>query len=173
MEVAGKRFVGRVTNKVDAKGRVSVPADLRRFLDGPEPATEPPSFMRAAVAFFGQALWCGGPDLPEILYDIVRSDDLFADIESDRELQDAIFEEIELLKFDENGRVTLPPSMREEAALGPAVTFAGRGSYFVIGNAERMAEGRQLRRTIMSDNADIVKTRSGPARVSRKGGPTS
>lgn len=172
-EDGGKRFVGRATNKVDAKGRVSVPAEMRRFLEGAAPADEPPQIMRAAVAFIGQELWCGGPDLPEVLHDIAKIDGLFPDVDTDYERQGAVFDEIELLRFDENGRVTLPADMRAEAGIGSLVTFAGRGSHFVIGDAEMMNKRRIKRRATMVDNEDILKAKAGACRLSRKGGPAS
>ena len=56
---AASRFVGRWQNKIDTKGRVSVPADLRRHI---EVGAEAP-VMYVCPSFADAELICGGPDL--------------------------------------------------------------------------------------------------------------
>jgi MraZ protein len=118
-------FIGTVLNKVDRKGRVSVPASFRA-------ATSGLSFA-GIVAFPSakhKALECCAIDFMEqlglSLYDI----DTFSERQDD--LAASIFASAHQLAFDSEGRIMLPPALVSHAGIGEVAAFVGQGPRFQI-----------------------------------------
>ena len=126
-------FLSSTTNKVDAKGRVSVPAAYRAALAGQafHGIVALPSFKYAAIQ-------CGGMDWMEQLNSGISAYDLFSD-EHDT-LTAALFTRTEQLAFDGEGRVVLPAALVEHANLTKTAAFVGRGPLFEIWEPEAFAE---------------------------------
>ena len=126
-------FLSTTINKVDRKGRVSVPAAFRAALS--EQAFRGivafPSFKHAAVQ-------CGGMDWMEKLGAGVDTFDLFSD-EHDT-LTAALFANAQQLAFDGQGRVLLPENLIVHASLAEQAAFVGRGPLFEIWNPEAFAD---------------------------------
>lgn len=134
-------FVSTTTNNIDAKGRVSVPADFRANVDG--------------AKFDGVVIWpslhknClegGGITLFE---GYLKSLDNLNEYDPGREaLILSILGESRRLSFDGGGRVTLPKEFVEMAGLEDKATFVGMGRRFEIWNPEahnaRIADARAL-----------------------------
>lgn len=118
-------FIGTVVNKVDKKGRVSVPASFRAALAGQ-------SFngIIAFPSFKHKALECCAVDFMEqlglSLYDV----DTFSDRQDD--LAATIFAEAHQLPFDSEGRVMLPPALLNHAGIADLAAFVGQGPRFQI-----------------------------------------
>jgi MraZ protein len=159
------RFVGRYENKIDAKGRVSVPADLRRYLD--PGSTEPATALYCFPSLLGAELQCGGPELVEILLQIVATADVFEG--SRYELETLITEETERLYFDDNGRVVLAQHLRAHASLEGQVGFSGRGSHFVMAAPEARSSLRDRVRNLSDAQKDVFRARSLPSTVAKRG----
>lgn len=130
-------FLSTYLNKVDRKGRVSVPAAYRGALAGgsfqgiiayssvTEPAIE--AFGRDLLeqmssrrtdqsiegGDFEQLLLGGGDNLVETIMAMVRE-----------------------MPFDGEGRVILPPALAEHAGITDRATFVGRGNRFQIWQPE-------------------------------------
>src|SRR5215470_16317917 len=110
------RFVSNYTLRLDAKGRVSIPASFRAALGRP------------ALDAGGHAL------LAEIETLIAR----FAPYSDEREeLAAALYGTSEVLKLDSEGRVMLPEPLKSHAGIVDAVTFAGLGHKFQIWEPDR------------------------------------
>ncbi|NKB49451.1 MAG: division/cell wall cluster transcriptional repressor MraZ [Alphaproteobacteria bacterium] len=122
-------FMSSTTNKVDAKGRVSVPAAFRAVLAG-----QPFHGIVALPSFKYAAIQCGGMDWMEQLNAGVSAYDFFSD-EHDT-LTATLFSRTEQLGFDGEGRVVLPTSLIEHANLTKTAAFVGRGPLFEIWDPE-------------------------------------
>jgi MraZ protein len=124
------RFVANCTSRLDAKGRVSIPAAFRTVLsrDGFEGLYCYPSLDQPAIDAGGHAL------LAEIEGLIAR----FAPYSEQREeLLIALYGRSETLKIDSEGRVVLTDMLKSHAGIGEAATFVGLGQRFQIWEPER------------------------------------
>ncbi len=119
------RFVSRFTNRLDAKGRVSIPAPFRAVLarDGFDGLFAHPSLDAAAVD-------CGGNALVREIDQLLA---LHAPYSEDHEfLSTALYGASEILKVDAEGRVVLTDSIKAYAGIREEVTFVGQGDKFQI-----------------------------------------
>ena len=124
------RFVSTFTNRLDAKGRVSIPASFRTVLarDGFEGLYVHPALDADAVDCGGGALL---RDIDDLLnrhppYSIQR--DLFST---------ALLGRSEILKVDGEGRVVLSDMIRTHAHISTEVTFVGQGHKFQVWEPSR------------------------------------
>src|ERR1700680_2878221 len=111
------RFVSHYTLRLDAKGRVSIPAPFRAVLarDGFEGLYCYPTLDRPALDAGGNAL------LKEIETLIAR----FPPYSEEREqFSAALYGTSEVLKIDGEGRVTLTEALKSHAEIVDAVAFA-------------------------------------------------
>ena len=118
-------FLSTFINKVDRKGRVSVPAPFRA-------AVRDQSF-KGIVAFrsYREAtIEACAIDRMEQLSDSVDALDQFSD-EQD-ELASTIFADAHQLPIDGDGRIVLPAILAEHAGITNAAAFIGRGATFQI-----------------------------------------
>jgi MraZ protein len=126
------RFVSHYTLRLDAKGRVSIPAQFRAVLarDGFDGLYCYPAFDRPALEAGGNAL------LAEIDALIAR----FPPYSEEREqFAAALFSPSEILKVDGEGRIVLPEQLKSHAGIVDAVAFAGLGHKFQIWEPGRFA----------------------------------
>lgn len=118
-------FIDTFTNKIDRKGRISVPAPYRAALAG--------QVFQGIVAFPSfkyPAIQCAGMDWMTALTENVGKVDLFSDEHDD--LASTLFSDAKQLAFDGEGRIVLPASMIEYAGITELAAFVGRGGYFEI-----------------------------------------
>jgi len=119
------RFVSNFTLKLDAKGRVSIPAPYRAVLarDGFEGLYCYPALDQPAVDAGGNAL------LNEI-------EALIAGYPPYSDERDAftlsLYGTSETLKIDGEGRVVLTDALKDHAGIGETVAFVGLGHKFQI-----------------------------------------
>jgi MraZ protein len=119
-------FIDTFVNKIDRKGRVSVPAPFRAALAGL-------SFhgIVALPSFRFKAVQCAGIDWMEgIKARLSSSTDLFSEEHDD--LTMALFSSAKQLAFDGEGRVQLPEELAREANITDVAAFVGRGEHFEI-----------------------------------------
>jgi MraZ protein len=119
------RFVSHYTLRLDAKGRVSIPAPFRAVLarDGFDGLYCYPTLDRPALDAGGNAL------LGEIEALIAR----YSPYSEEREqFSAALYSTSEILKIDGEGRVVLSELLKTHAEIGDAVAFAGLGHKFQI-----------------------------------------
>ncbi len=117
------RFLSTFTMRLDAKGRVSIPAPFRAALarDGHEGLYCHPALDRPAVDAGGSAL----------LSEIESLIDRYPPFSEEREeFSAALFGRSETLKPDSEGRIMLTDSLKEHAQISDAVTFVGLGHKF-------------------------------------------
>ncbi|HEX6442807.1 MAG TPA: division/cell wall cluster transcriptional repressor MraZ, partial [Stellaceae bacterium] len=122
-------------NKVDRKGRVSVPATFRSTL-----ATNKESNL---VVLFpsnrAPALDGAGSDYIAEMKDRVETLDQFSD---EHENLSLIFAEAHPLSMDAEGRIVLPEDLKAHAQITTDVAFVGLGAMFQVWEPGRYAEHR-------------------------------
>lgn len=136
-------FVGSHEQRVDRKGRVSVPAQFRDVLG--EGAT-----FYAFPALLHRGVECRTAPYMKSLSEQIANLDPFSD-EQDH-LSAAIFGTSHRLTPDKDGRVTLPGALCEHAGISDAVMFVGLGESFQMWESEqRNAYQRHVRDRALAD----------------------
>ncbi len=137
-------FLSTFCNKIDKKGRVSVPASFRTIL--------------SLQSFQGFVAFCSlnapaiegfGMDRMERLSQrIDQSFDVFSQEQDD---WSSLFAQAQPLSFDSEGRITLTPEMCQHAAFEDTVAFVGRGPTFQLWNPKAYQEHQQKARQRLVD----------------------
>ena len=133
-------FLSTFENKVDRKGRVSVPAPFRTALAGESfqgIIAYPSMADRAAIDAFGRSVL---EELNRRRFDRTMQDGNFeAALLGGDSVVDTIMALAHELPFDSEGRIVLPASLAEPAGISDRATFVGRGSRFQIWAPEAYA----------------------------------
>ena len=129
-------FVSTFTNRLDAKGRVSIPAPFRAVLvrDGFEGLYCCPTLDRKAVD-------AGGNRLRDQIRSSLLSFEAFS--EDHEYLSTTLIGESEILKIDQDGRVILSDAIKSHAGIGERATFVGQGYKFQIWEPDRFTAYRE------------------------------
>lgn len=152
-------FLSTTINGVDAKGRVSVPADFRSVVRG-----GPFDGIIVWPSFDGPYLEGGGQALLERYQALIEEMDPYD--EARIAFERAIFGAAKPLAFDSNGRVTLPRELIEHAGLDAKATFVGLGSRFEIWSPASYDEHQKTARSFARDNKRSLKLGPRPGGVS-------
>ena len=115
-------FTGTHTNKVDKKGRVSVPKTFRALFDG-----EPFQGVYVFPSFRQPTLEACPESFMERIVDSLEDLALFSDEQDDLSI---IVESAQRLAFDPEGRIVVPDEFRAEAGIDAEIAFVGRGRTF-------------------------------------------
>jgi MraZ protein len=145
-------FLSKYINKVDKKGRVSVPASFRAELsDESFPGIiVRPSFVSEAIDACGRAA----------LQELQRGVGRFNPFTEERAgFANAIFARSHPVPWDGEGRVIVPAELLSHAAITDYALFVGLGDTFQVWEPERYAEvereaielARQQRATLAVD----------------------
>jgi MraZ protein len=122
-------FLATYINKVDRKGRVSVPASFRTAL-----ADQSFGGIVTFRSYKYPALDAFGADRMERLSASI--DDLALFSEQQDDLAATIFADAQQLPFDSDGRIVLPESLAAHAGIRDRAAFVGRGPSFQIWEPE-------------------------------------
>ena len=131
-------LIGRHTNKIDKKGRVSVPKMFRDALS--EPFERDPSSLVPfpGVYFFRSFKYpaiegCGETFIQRVIGSLDELE-LFSDEQDD--LAITLLENSYQMTYDTEGRILLPLELRQYAGLKDEVVFVGRGTRFQVWQPE-------------------------------------
>ena len=117
-------FLSTFVNKLDKKGRVSVPAPFRALLTASQPFGGIACFRAAAGV-----IEASGVDRMQKYSDELDS----LDETSDRYLElSAILADVKQLSWDGEGRILLPPEFAAHIGASDEVAFIGQGKFFLI-----------------------------------------
>lgn len=152
-------FLSTTINGVDAKGRVSVPADFRSVVRG-----GPFDGIIVWPSFDGPFLEGGGQALLERYQTLIEDMDPYDDARI--AFERAIFGAARPLSFDANGRVTLPKELSDHAGLDGKATFVGLGSRFEIWNPDRYAEHQSTARDFAREHKRALRPGGKPGGAS-------
>ncbi len=119
-------FLGTFENKVDRKGRVSVPAPFRQTLAGSafQGVVLRPSDRNAGLE------GCDLEFMEQLNNSSLNANDLYSEAHEDLAL--TLFADALPVPFDGEGRIILPAAMVDHAGIGDRASFVGMGSRFQI-----------------------------------------
>ncbi len=130
-----KRFTATHRNRIDSKGRVSVPAAFRKVIIAEEGADE-------AVVVFASPNGRYLEGATTVWHDEV-ADRFDANDSMDSETQEyfaVVMGDCHILDFSkDNGRIALPADLMEYAEIEDEVAFMGMGRMFQIWNPDSLA----------------------------------
>lgn len=145
-------FMSKYTNKVDGKGRVSVPSQFRAAL--------PSGFQKSIVMY--QAVNHGAIECCDLLHIEKVNDSLegFAPYSDEHdEFSLALMSGLTELCFDGNGRIILPQDLIEYAGITNLATFAGKGKTFQIWEPAAFNRELDIARHKVKEKRDLLKFR--------------
>jgi len=118
-------LVGRHVNRIDKKGRVSVPKSFRDVYKDQAFAG-----VYAYPLFKFPAIEACGEEFMNRLSTSLDDLDMFSDAQDD--LASVVLENAHPLSFDPEGRVVLPQELLDHAGITAEALFVGRGTRFQI-----------------------------------------
>jgi MraZ protein len=136
--VAG-RFLSNATNRVDAKGRVSVPASFRAVLS--ERGVQE---LYCLQDFIFPAISVGGPDLLDRYERQIASLDAFS-AEANR-MSLLVHGGGVFMKLDAEGRLAVTDFIRDFTGIDSDVTFVGRSDHFQLWRPQAFHEAQAAAR---------------------------
>lgn len=149
-------FVSTFINKVDKKGRVSVPASFRATLVG-QPVQGIvlfPSFTAPA------AEGCAPEFLEELAANTTAAFNMFSEEQDD--IATLVFSSSHQLSWDTEGRVLLPEAILACANIGEAAAFVGKGRTFQIWEPEAYkAREAEVRARALAKRPQVPPRREG------------
>lgn len=122
-------YLSSHTNGIDAKGRVSIPAQFRSILAAEGAAGR----LWCTFSLDSEAVDAGGPTLRKIVTERISQIDPLSE---DYDLYTVVLADSVELNIDKEGRVMLPDSVRNFTGITDRVTFVGRGFKFQLWNPD-------------------------------------
>ena len=127
-------LIGRHTNKIDTKGRISVPKAFRDALFTPVLKERGASDLFSGVYLYRSFEYpsiegCGEMFIQRIIASLDKLE-LFSDKQHD--LAVTLLENSYEIAYDTEGRILLPTQLRAYAGLSEEAVFVGRGTRFQI-----------------------------------------
>lgn len=142
-------FLSTYVNKIDKKGRVSVPASFRTTLAG--------SSFTGVVLFRSykySVLEGCSMERMEQLSQSIDTLDLFSDTQED--FSAALFAEACPLSFDGEGRILLPSSLLQYSNISQEAVFVGQGPTFQVWDPNQFKSHQlQVRERIQSSKRTL------------------
>jgi MraZ protein len=152
-------FLSTFVNKIDRKGRISIPSSFRTALE------TTPSFQGVILfrSYTLPAIEGCAINRMQLISDSIDRLELFS--EGQEDLASTIFADSHQLAWDSEGRIMLPKTIQEYAEIRESATFVGRGATFQIWNPEKFeAYQHQARARIKERGATLTLSRT-PALV--------
>lgn len=147
-------FLSTYTNKVDKKGRVSVPAPFRSALSAQE--------FQGIIVFKSSrhdALEGFGMDRMVDMSERLDEFDMFSNEQDD--MASLIFGEARQLPFDGDGRIILPSDLAEFCGITDHAAFVGLGKKFQIWAPSRLEDRLQAARRDVKDKGLTLPPQKG------------
>ena len=142
-------FLDTITNKVDAKGRVSLPADYRTIVK--ELSTEIVCYRSLTSPYIEG---CTEDLLEKLATDIENSTDFFSETQDD--LTNLIFGDAKRFTFDSTGRIMLTEKLLKHAEITDVSVFVGKGRKFQIWSEKNWEkEEKRIREKIRANRPSI------------------
>ena len=143
-------FLSSYENKLDKKGRVSVPATFRSHLSsmGYNGFISYPSFNHAALEACSQDRIEKLSDTIDTLNPFEEKRDYFAT---------SVLSEIENLQFDTEGRVPIPEKLLSHSKIKSGVLFVGLGKTFQIWEPKNFNRFKSIARKKAFQNRSNLK----------------
>lgn len=147
-------FLSKYFNKIDKKGRVSVPASYRAAL-----TSEKFNGIIVYPSFKNNCIEACSLSHLENLGKIIQTLDPYSD-ERDA-FETIVMGESVQLSFDNEGRALLPTYLTEQVGITDQACFVGKGLVFEIWQPELFAQHLKLAREIAQDKRFLLKNHQG------------
>jgi MraZ protein len=148
-------FFSRYHNKIDKKGRISVPASFRGVL-----AKQDFNGLIAYASLKNPCIEACGLQRFQKMNDMIERMDPFSE-ERDA-LANTLFGESMQLAFDSEGRVSLPEHLMKLANIGEDALFIGKGETFEIWEPKAYAAyAKQSRSVVKQQFRHLMKPEKG------------
>ena len=148
-------FMDTVNNKVDAKGRVSLPSDYRAIVK--ETESEIVCYRSLTSPCIEG---CLEDMLEKLACEIETGNDFFSQEQDD--LTNLIFGDAKRFIFDSTGRIVLTDKLLAHAEITDSAVFVGKGRKFQIWSPENWAkEEAAIRERIMKNRPVISPHKKG------------
>jgi MraZ protein len=146
------RFLSQTTNRLDAKGRVSVPAPFRALLarDGFDGLYTHPALDLPAMDCGGNALLSGIDQVLGQFSPYSEEHEIFAT---------ALMGSSQVLKLDGEGRFGVTDFIREITGIKDQVTFVGLGNKFQIWEPEQFRARNRFTQTRLAEARSVLSVR--------------
>lgn len=139
-----------ITNKVDAKGRVSLPSDYRAIVK--ELSIEIVCYRSLSAPCIEG---CLEDSLDKLATEIENSTDFFSETQDN--LTNLIFGDAKRFPFDSTGRIVLTEKLLQHAEITDSAVFVGKGRKFQIWNPENWAKEEARIRAEVLKNRPVLK----------------
>jgi MraZ protein len=136
------RFLSSATNRIDAKGRVSVPAAFRAVL-----LQRDIQELYCLQDFVYPAINIGGPDLLERYEQRMAAEDPFA-LEAN-EMSLLIHGGGVFMRLDAEGRLAVTDFIRDFAGISSEVCFVGRSDHFQVWQPQAFLDAQAKAREVV------------------------
>ena len=143
-------FMDTIINKVDAKGRVSLPSDYRAIVK--ELETEIVCYRSLSLPCIEG---CLEETLDKLATDIEDSTDFFSETQDN--LTNLIFGDAKRFTFDSTGRIMLSEKLLKHAQIPDPAVFVGKGRKFQIWNPENWEKEELRIREEVLKNRPVLK----------------
>ena len=155
------RFVSTYTNRIDAKGRVSIPAAFRAVLERDRYAEGAGIGIYCYPSLDAPALDAGGERLAKKIDALLSGLPDYSD-ERDQ-LSVALYGDVQVLGLDQDGRIVLPDALRRHAGVEGQVAFVGLGDKFQMWEPGRFEARRAKAREQANQHRKLLgAARRGP-----------
>ena len=142
-----------IINKVDAKGRVSLPSDYRAIVK--ELETEIVCYRSLSLPCIEG---CLEETLDKLATDIEDSTDFFSETQDN--LTNLIFGDAKRFTFDSTGRIMLSEKLLKHAQITDTAVFVGKGRKFQIWNPQNwQKEEERIRREVLKNRPVLKKNK--------------
>ncbi len=142
-------FMDTISNKVDAKGRVSLPSDYRAIVK--ESSSEIVCYRSLSAPCIEG---CLEDLLDKLASDMENSLDFFSETQDN--LTNLIFGDAKRYPFDSTGRIMLSEKLLKHAQITDAAVFVGKGRKFQIWNPQNWEkEEARIRAEVLKNRPSL------------------
>ena len=142
-------FMDTIINKVDAKGRVSLPADYRTIVK--ESSSEIVCYRSLTSPCIEG---CLEDLLDKLAMEIENSTDFFSQTQDN--LTNLIFGDVRRFSFDSTGRIGLSEKLLKYAEITDTAVFVGKGRKFQIWNPDNWErEEARIRAEVLKNRPQL------------------
>ncbi len=146
-------FMDTVENKVDAKGRVSLPSDWRAIVKDSD--SEIVCYRSLSAPCIEG---CLEDMLEKLATEMENSLDFFSEEQDD--LSNLIFGDAKRYPFDSTGRIMLSEKLLKHAQITNSAVFVGKGRKFQIWNPDNWAkEEQRIREKLLKTRPSLKLSR--------------
>jgi len=143
-------FMDTIYNKVDAKGRVSLPSDYRAIVK--ELSSEIVCYRSLSAPCIEG---CLEDTLDKLATAIEDATDFFSETQDN--LTNLIFGDAKRFTFDSTGRIVLSEKLLKHAQITDTAVFVGKGRKFQIWNPTNWEKEEKRIRTAVMQNRPMLK----------------